>query len=69
MDRPPRVGSERNAPGNMVSQLGVSDLDFERDRNGMTNSQSVKLGSPGALAVKMSRQSEGRAAYSDLASS
>jgi len=68
MNRPPRVGSERSAgPGNMVSQLG--DYDFERDSNALANSQSVKVGSPGALAVKMSRQSEGRAAYSDLASS
>jgi len=56
MNRPPRVGSERSAgPGNMVSQLGVSDLDFERDPNAITSSQSIKIGSPGALAVKMSR--------------
>jgi len=54
MNRPPRVGSERSGgPGNMISQLG--DYDFERDPNALASSQSVKLGSPGALAVKMSR--------------
>ena len=35
-------GSERSAgPGNIVGQLGASDLDFERDPNAITSSQSI----------------------------
>lgn len=51
-----RLGSDRSAgPGNIVGQLGASDLDFERDPNALVSSQSVKIGSPSAISVKYSR--------------
>ena len=50
----PHVGSERSAgPGHVYG--GNSEADFENDPNAVTSSQSVKVGSPGALAVKFNR--------------